>query len=87
MLQRQFEELSRGLSDDAPAVRITAAGGTCSLLNVYWELVPAGVTAAYLKRLTGKGVPATSTVVLQLHQQRQPKTSTASTNCIYSVNQ
>lgn len=53
VLQRQFEELSRGLSDGAPAVRITAAGGICSVLNVYWELVPAGVTAAYLKRLTG----------------------------------
>lgn len=53
MLQRQFEELSQGLSDDAPAVRITAAGGICSVLNVYWELLPAGVTATYLKRLTG----------------------------------
>lgn len=53
LLQRQFEELSKGLQDDAPAVRITAASGICSLLNMYWELVPAATTAAYLKRLTG----------------------------------
>lgn len=53
LLQRQFEELSKGLQDDAPAVRMTAASGICSLLNMYWELVPAGTTAAYLKRLTG----------------------------------
>ena len=53
VLQRQFEELSRGLTDSAPAVRMTAAAGICAVLNVYWELVPAGVTAAYLKRLTG----------------------------------
>lgn len=53
VLQRQFEELSRGLVDSAPAVRMTAAAGICAVLNVYWELVPAGVTAAYLKRLTG----------------------------------
>ncbi|KAL3138948.1 hypothetical protein ABBQ32_005760 [Trebouxia sp. C0010 RCD-2024] len=52
LLQRQFEELSKGLQDDAPAVRITAASGICSLLNMYWELVPAATTAAYLKRLT-----------------------------------
>ena len=53
LLQRQFEELSKGLQDEAPAVRMTAASGICSLLNMYWELVPAGTTAAYLKRLTG----------------------------------
>lgn len=53
LLQRQFEELSKGLQDEAPAVRVTAASGVCSLLNMYWELVPAGTTAAYLKRLTG----------------------------------
>ena len=53
LLQRQFEELSKGLQDEAPAVRVTAASGICSLLNMYWELVPAGTTAAYLKRLTG----------------------------------
>lgn len=53
LLQRQFEELSKGLQDEAPAVRVTAASGICSLLNMYWELVPAGTTAAYLRRLTG----------------------------------
>ena len=53
LLQRQFEELSKGLQDDAPAVRVTVASGICSVLNMYWELVPAGTTAAYLKRLTG----------------------------------
>ena len=53
LLQRQFEELSKGLQDEAPAVRTSAASGICSLLNMYWELVPAGTTAAYLKRLTG----------------------------------
>ena len=54
LLQHQFEELSKGLQDEAPAVRITAASGICALLNTYWELVPAGTTAAYLKRLTGE---------------------------------
>ncbi len=53
LLQRQFEELSKGLQDEAPAVRITAAAGICALLNTYWELIPAGITAAYLKHLTG----------------------------------
>jgi len=53
LLQRQFEELSKGLQDEAPAVRITAASGICALLNTYWELIPAGITAAYLKHLTG----------------------------------
>ena len=53
LLQRQFGELSKGLQDEAPAVRMTAAGGICSLLNLYWELIPAATTAAYLKRLTG----------------------------------
>ncbi|KAL0041759.1 hypothetical protein WJX79_003625 [Trebouxia sp. C0005] len=52
LLQRQFEGLSKGLQDDAPAVRITAASGICALLNTYWELMPAGITAAYLKHLT-----------------------------------
>ncbi len=53
MLQRQFEELSKGLQDEAPAVRITAALGICALLSTYWELIPAGITAAYLKHLAG----------------------------------
>ena len=53
LLQRQFEELSKGLQDEAPAVRITAASGICALLNTYWELIPAGITAAYLKHLAG----------------------------------
>lgn len=53
LLQRQFEELSKGLQDEAPAVCITAASGICALLNTYWELIPAGITAAYLKHLTG----------------------------------
>ena len=61
LLQRQFEELSKGLQDEAPAVRMTATSGICSLLNMYWELVPAGTTAAYLKRLTGSYfTPSTS---------------------------
>ena len=53
LLQRQFAELSKGLQDEAPAVRIRAASGICALLNTYWELIPAGITAAYLKHLTG----------------------------------
>ena len=53
LLQRQFEELSKGLQDEAPAVRISAASGICALLNIYWELIPAGITAAYLKHLAG----------------------------------
>ena len=54
LMQRQFEELSKGLRDEAPSVRVTAASGICAVLNTYWELVPSGTTAAYLKRLTGK---------------------------------
>ena len=53
LLQRQFEELSKGLQDVPPAVCITATAGVCSLLSTYWELLPAATTAAYLKRLTG----------------------------------
>ncbi|KAL0037621.1 hypothetical protein WJX77_005190 [Trebouxia sp. C0004] len=52
LLQQQFEELSKGLRDEAPAVRITAASGICALLNTYWELIPSAITAAYLKHLT-----------------------------------
>ena len=62
LLQQQFEELSKGLQDEAPAVRITAVTGICSVLNTYWELVPAATTAAYLKRLTGIILPVSALV-------------------------
>ena len=50
---QQFQRLTAGLEDPAPAVRVAAIAGICQILNVFWEMVPSATTAAYLKRLTG----------------------------------
>ena len=53
LLQKQFQQLTAALADPAPAVRAAAAGGVCSLLDRYWELMPHATVAAYLQRLCG----------------------------------
>ena len=53
VLTRQFAAFGDALSDDAPAVRAEAVSGLGSLLDTYWELVPAGVTAGFLQRIAG----------------------------------
>ena len=58
----QFQRLTAGLEDPAPAVRVAAINGICQILNVFWEMVPSATTAAYLKRLTG---PEQSSWLLQ----------------------
>lgn len=53
LMTQQFAAISAALGDDAPAVRATAVGGLAELLGAFWELIPAAVTAGYLKRITG----------------------------------
>ena len=53
MLTRQFEAFGDALGDGSPAVRAEAVTGLSSLLDTYWELVPAGVTAGFLQRIAG----------------------------------
>ena len=53
LLMQQFQRLTAGLEDPAPAVRVAAIAGICQILNVFWEMVPSATTAAYLKQLTG----------------------------------
>lgn len=48
----QFKAIETGLTDSCPAVRTAVAGGLCGLLNTFWELIPAPVTAGNMKRLT-----------------------------------
>ena len=54
LLSRQFTALGAALSDEAPAVRAGAVQGTAALLHRFWELVPAGLSAALLTRLAGE---------------------------------
>lgn len=65
LLSRQFTALGAALSDDAPAVRAGAVQGTAALLHRFWELVPAGLSAALLTRLAGEPayMPALCTVM------------------------
>ena len=53
LLTRQFNLITTALGDTVPAVRAAAARGVCSLLDQFWELIPATVSVPYLKRLTG----------------------------------
>ena len=53
LLQRQFQAITGALADPAPAVRVVAAAGVCSLLDRYWELMPHATVATYLQRLCG----------------------------------
>lgn len=53
MLSKQFGHIGDALGDAAPAVRAVAVRGVCTLLNTYWELIPAAVTAGFLKRIAG----------------------------------
>lgn len=53
MLTRQFEAFGDALGDGSPAVRAEAITGLSSLLDTYWELVPASVTAGFLQRIAG----------------------------------
>ena len=54
MLTRQFTAFGDALGDESPAVRAEAVDGLSALLDTYWELVPAGVTAGFLQRIAGK---------------------------------
>ena len=54
VLTRQFAAFGDALGDDSPAVRAEAVSGLGSLLDSYWELVPAGVTAGFLQRIAGE---------------------------------
>jgi condensin-2 complex subunit G2 len=53
MLVRQFQCLSDTLTDPCPLVRVAAAQGICTILNLYWEIIPSATTAGYVSRLTG----------------------------------
>jgi len=53
MLVRQFQCLSDSMVDPCPMVRVAAAEGICSILNLYWEIIPSATTAGYVSRLTG----------------------------------
>lgn len=54
LLSKQFLLVTHALSDPAPAVRVEAAVGICTLLDRYWELIPHGTVATYLQRLSGR---------------------------------
>jgi hypothetical protein len=53
VLTRQFTAFGDALGDESPAVRAEAVDGLSALLDTYWELVPAGVTAGFLQRIAG----------------------------------
>ena len=53
LMTQQFAAIGAALGDDAPAVRAAAVGGLAELLGAFWELIPAAVTAGFLKRITG----------------------------------
>jgi hypothetical protein len=53
LLSKQFAQLGDALGDAAPAMRSAAVTGVCHLLNTFWELIPAAVTAGFLKRIAG----------------------------------
>lgn len=54
LLNRQLACLADGLSDHAPAVRVAAVAGACSVLNAMWELLPGPVTVTLVKKLAGE---------------------------------
>ena len=53
LVSGQFEQLGKALGDAVPAVRAAAVTGICTLLNNFWELIPAAITAGFLKRIAG----------------------------------
>ena len=53
LMTQQFAAIGAALGDDAPAVRGAAVGGLAELLGAFWELIPAAVTAGFLKSITG----------------------------------
>eukprot|EP00887_Chlorella_sp_A99_P007770 scaffold20.g7770.t1 len=53
-LGEQYALLGAALKDEAPGVRAAAVAGVCDVLNEFWELVPAAVTAGFVKQLAGK---------------------------------
>lgn len=54
LLNRQFTALSAALGDDVPAVRTAAVAGVCTVLDAYWDLIPAATTAAFVQRLASE---------------------------------
>lgn len=56
LLTQQFKLLEACLMDEAPAIRATAVKGVCSLLNVWWEIVPQATLIGFLRRITGGSV-------------------------------
>lgn len=65
LLVRQFQCLSDGLTDNCPSVRVVAAQGICTVLNLYWEIIPSATTAGYVSRLTGDLLLGLSIYVIQ----------------------
>ncbi|KAK9826218.1 hypothetical protein WJX74_000685 [Apatococcus lobatus] len=54
LLARQFKLLDACLVDEAPAVRAAAVKGVCSLLNIWWEIVPQATLIGFLRRISGE---------------------------------
>ena len=54
LLTRQFKLLEACLMDEAPAVRAAAVKGVCSLLNVWWEIMPQAFLIDFLRRIAGE---------------------------------
>lgn len=50
-INQQFAAMDSGLKDKVPQVRASAARCIFHVLDSYWEMIPAGVTARYLKVL------------------------------------
>eukprot|EP00963_Diacronema_lutheri_P005589 scaffold431_cov334-Pavlova_lutheri.AAC.104 len=48
LLQKQFKLLSDAMRDDAPAVRASASFAVANVLDIFWELIPAGTTSKLL---------------------------------------
>eukprot|EP00775_Hariotina_reticulata_P006481 gene6481-6708_t len=70
LLVRQFQCLSDALTDCCPLIRVVAAQGICSVLNLYWEIIPSATTAGFVSRLTGQlafdaALPAVRVAVLE----------------------
>jgi hypothetical protein len=53
LMTSQFQALMAGLEDEVPAVRATAIAGTCTVLNLFWEMVPSATAALFMNKLTG----------------------------------
>jgi hypothetical protein len=53
-LTSQFDLLRNCMVDACPLVRVAAVGGVSSLLNLFWEMIPASTTAWLVSKLTGE---------------------------------